>query len=96
MRPEGPTAETLAKIDRVRELLRADNKLVWACAEEGLSVQTWYRRQVYLRREIVTQKVKAVRAAVAMGERVTKACRDHGLSYVTYNWRVARKGGCHG
>lgn len=104
MRPEGPTTDTLEKIRRVRDLLRDDNKLVWACAEVGLSVQTWYRwsgwqvrrplgryrRQVYLRREIVTQKVKSVMAAAAAGHPAKKVCRELGLSYDTYNWRKAK------
>ncbi len=104
MNRPGPSEATRRKMELVWEHLGKGEKLTWALAEVRLGVSTWYRwagwqrqpvnnyrREVYLRRELVPGKVAEVEALRAKGWRPGEACKEVGLSYFTwYHHAVAR------
>lgn len=98
MGKEGPAAFTVAKVEKVKRLLREGNKLTWSLAEAGLACAVWYRwagwkrvgpynRDVYCDKRVLDRKIARVRQLVEGGMRLTAALRFVGVSYWTYHSR---------
>ena len=102
---KGPRGGTLDRVEKVRALVAAGQKLVWALEAVGLSNFAWYRwsgwrqagpyrRTVRVCRSVLDLKEQKVRAYLAEGERLSVACRAARVSVWTMRYRLKKEVAC--